>query len=1018
MTFRSEANTNRERVLSRRTKDLKKYHSGHKSIKKWESQLKEVKAKNREREEKIKANEKKIVSNANKEASPPKAGIKQQVSQEQRSQENNKPVWNPQEQMAKRYYANNPNVQSEQYFSNVKDKEGNVKGYTDKLNKQSVSLKKDETITDEALEKANKRATALVNISKGKVSKKDKVKAVADKENAITSVYTGDKKVFGTYTAAPEQGFFSSYSKKGIPFSLSGLEEGIKREKQKFETAQSAGLPLQSAGRAALVYTGKAIHTIASFPKTIAAATVAATTFFASLTDTTVKKTITAAIDLKSGIDTYENLTGDSIDIRDISSERFVLAGKKVGKKVSSDVGAAVDVVAVAGAAALSKAGDDPVGAAVEVITSVVAPTIWAKVAQKVVGTSKVILAGIGLKYRNPTDIFSPESLASSGKLPNTKSTAETITAFKSTAKNIDKIDDVFVLNVIDDVADDVVLGHYSYKDSGINPNTGKPGTSTGFYNKGFKEKPLGSSVYSEVIPEEQLTAAHITQADFGKSGKFMSGSAGEAGVQDPGLFVSSGDHLSPLRIGDGASSSTEYSFNPFKWLESLKGSGTSKGYKIAFKHLDTLPDEILNQPGFSGVKTYHATRVGDETAFITKRSTIGHGEIKPKTYTVADDFVLKDKTTKAGTRLLEKGTVEEEAVFPTNTLYEFGVARKNVIQKLLKAEEYTYYNDQLILLTSGKVTKGSGIVDDAVSSVKAVTGVSRSPVDESVSRGSEILSGRDIVSSSRGVNPNTVYVDPVSSGASFLASATGIGLGEVSVVSSSSGDSAIARSFFVSPDISKVSSKPSDSVSVVSSKPSGRSSGRSSSSSPVSPSSSSIVDSSSDVSSSPSSISVVSSSASSIGSSSSPVSPSSSSFYSIIGSSGSSSSSKPSSPKFKSDRNIFGDLFSAQVRKAGKWVTVDPGFGFSQSEALNKGLSVVGTSARASTRIVKASAGSKKKRFYGIGILGNFYKKGNVFIEKRGKRIKSKGELEEITYKGQRAIKSKSIMSKMGLFK
>ena len=110
--------------------------------------------------------------------------------------------------------------------------------------------------------------------------------------------------------------------------------------------------------------------------------------------------------------------------------------------------------------------------------------------------------------------------------------------------------------------------------------------------------------------------------------------------------------------------------------------------------------------------------------------------------------------------------------------------------------------------------------------------------------------------------------------------------------------------------------------------------------------------------------------------------------------------------------------MFSAQVRKAGRWVTVDPGFGFSESEALNKGLSVVGTSARASTRIVKASAGAKKKRFYGIGILGNFYKKGNVFIEKRGKRIKSRGELEEITYKGQRAIKSKSIMGKMGLFK
>ena len=118
-----------------------------------------------------------------------------------------------------------------------------------------------------------------------------------------------------------------------------------------------------------------------------------------------------------------------------------------------------------------------------------------------------------------------------------------------------------------------------------------------------------------------------------------------------------------------------------------------------------------------------------------------------------------------------------------------------------------------------------------------------------------------------------------------------------------------------------------------------------------------------------------------------------------------------------KSSKHSSSPLFEVEVRKRGEWAGVSKGFGFSEQEAFQKGLVEVGTSARASFRITKARKNVVKKRFFGRGMIGDFYKKGNVFIEKRSRRIKSKGELEQITYKGQRAIKSKSIMSKMKLW-
>ena len=121
----------------------------------------------------------------------------------------------------------------------------------------------------------------------------------------------------------------------------------------------------------------------------------------------------------------------------------------------------------------------------------------------------------------------------------------------------------------------------------------------------------------------------------------------------------------------------------------------------------------------------------------------------------------------------------------------------------------------------------------------------------------------------------------------------------------------------------------------------------------------------------------------------------------------------KPSMSR-QSNKNIIGGLFSVKVRKKGKWINLNSGIGYNYQEATQKGLFAVGTSARASFKLVKASKGTKKKRFYGRGVFTDFYTKGNIHIEKRERRIKSKGEKEQITLKGQMALRTKSIFNKI----
>lgn len=115
--------------------------------------------------------------------------------------------------------------------------------------------------------------------------------------------------------------------------------------------------------------------------------------------------------------------------------------------------------------------------------------------------------------------------------------------------------------------------------------------------------------------------------------------------------------------------------------------------------------------------------------------------------------------------------------------------------------------------------------------------------------------------------------------------------------------------------------------------------------------------------------------------------------------------------PKIKADakvstRKVSGyDVF---VRKKGKFQRVNIG-ALSKTEALNLGAFKVGTSASASFKIEPSRLGSQQT-FKGRGLFQDFYKKGNIFIEKRERRIKSAGEKQEITMKGLQAQKFKKM--------
>jgi len=929
MTFRSEADSARERVLSRRAKDLKKYHPGHRNISRVESQLKEAKAKNQARAERIENAKKK--TSASREATPPKTSIQQELSDRQFREQESRQVktWNPKEQMADRYAREHPDMPVKEHFVPVRDSKGKIVGYTDTLSKKSVMLKKDESITEKSLRTASKRVSALINIEK-------------DKEPKDPNKYGGE-----AITGTPKKDFSSS-----LTTTLLKLEQRSK----------ASSNPLVRI----IGSTGAFLGAMAK----------------------------TAIVDLPI-------LAGVAVKglVYDIPQSHKSFASLSPGEKRSKTKGASetfVPAIAVGSASfvqsQVSTFQHSPAVFAGNIVGSVIGPTVWSKIIGGVSKGATNILAKVGLKKVSPTDVFSAKTLAT-GELPKAKSSAEILEALEGT-RTSERVTRLVNGKWVDVPGDDLA------------------------------NLPFQTPSYVKIT--------HGTSANLGRTGTFAPGEKGRLGLEDPGTFFTVTGDASPIRFGV----ETDYSFKPFSWLDDLGSSQQGRLYNLKVKGGSYVPRSVLSTPGFGDdLANFYASTADDQMAYVSKRGMVGKNEITRQFFSATDDFVVPTKSltvtrdgnllklskgemVRAGDIIREAGTSESELIKVGRFL--FGEGETNVAQKLLKAEGYTSYGGQTILLSEGRSVSSS---------------IVSTPIKESVSSSTRVMSSSDIASeSARSVmsaSTSTIYVDPVSSGIGLFGSSVGVVAGSSSIVSSASSGVSVS-SVYVSPETSFVSPKSevssissSSIVSVyspsVSSSPASKRSGRSSKSSSSGSSS-------------------VSGSVSSPSSVSTPVSITSTSGFSGIGSSivSSPSSTPGSRPSYypggessivstptsyysKKSKYSLGNLFSAEVRKRGRWVTVDPGFGYSESEALHKGLFSAGHSASASVRVVKAKPGSKKKRFYGRGIFSDFYSKGNVFIEKRGRRIKSRGELEEITFKGQRARKNtplkKSIMGKMRMW-
>ena len=97
---------------------------------------------------------------------------------------------------------------------------------------------------------------------------------------------------------------------------------------------------------------------------------------------------------------------------------------------------------------------------------------------------------------------------------------------------------------------------------------------------------------------------------------------------------------------------------------------------------------------------------------------------------------------------------------------------------------------------------------------------------------------------------------------------------------------------------------------------------------------------------------------------------------------------------------------FGVAVKKKGFFETIATGL--TKEEALFKGSSVVGTTSSATFKIFSSG---KTSEVGGRGLINknDFYSpKKDFFVEKRSRRIKSKGELQEITFKGLSTLKNK----------
>jgi hypothetical protein len=105
--------------------------------------------------------------------------------------------------------------------------------------------------------------------------------------------------------------------------------------------------------------------------------------------------------------------------------------------------------------------------------------------------------------------------------------------------------------------------------------------------------------------------------------------------------------------------------------------------------------------------------------------------------------------------------------------------------------------------------------------------------------------------------------------------------------------------------------------------------------------------------------------------------------------------------------KNVLTQSYDVYVRRKGSFNLV--GSGLSRASALSLGARRVGNTAAATFKVKPGAYVPKTPGFFGgFTTKNDFYRKGELFIEKPERRIKSQGELSEITFKGLSALRSR----------
>lgn len=103
---------------------------------------------------------------------------------------------------------------------------------------------------------------------------------------------------------------------------------------------------------------------------------------------------------------------------------------------------------------------------------------------------------------------------------------------------------------------------------------------------------------------------------------------------------------------------------------------------------------------------------------------------------------------------------------------------------------------------------------------------------------------------------------------------------------------------------------------------------------------------------------------------------------------------------------------FNVYTRRAGKFIRINTS-PLTETEAINYGAFTVRNTSDATFKITPANTEATSGKFNLVESLKNLYRKGDLYIQPREQRIKSKGEKEQITLKGIRTNLSKGYVAR-----